>query len=222
MLKNKTTLVHFPKTGGTALGYFIEKNNIDIKHASLVRGDKKSIMLMSKHGRTKHGDWSNSDCITIIRHPTDHLISMIAFRHSGSELTIKFPGTAGGSKKPLTSIQLHDTVMNDRGVKEKLKYIENSLKNRLLQNKFKTHILLTDNLNSSGDLFEELGYDVVDKKFEKQHYSEHDVKDKIFSQADIQNFENMYPFYFKLYRYVNNQKNKYCINFDLHDFDLFL
>lgn len=222
MLKNKTTFVHFPKTGGTALGYFIEKNNIDIKHASLVKGDEEYKRISRKHGRAKHDGWSNSDCITIIRHPTDHLISFIAFGHSGSELTIKFPGTAGGSQKPLTSIQLHDKVMNAKSTKQRLKCIENSLKNRLLQNKFKTHILLTDNLNSSGDLFEELGYDVVDKKFEKQHYSEHDVKDNIFSQADIQNFENMYPFYFKLYRYVNNQKNKYCINFDLHDFDLFL
>ena len=111
--------------------------------------------------------------------------------------------------------------MNDEYFKQQIKRIENSLNKRLLQNKFKTHILLTDNLDSSGDLIEELGYEVVDKQFEKQNYTVHDVKDNIFSQAEIQNFEKIYPFYFKLYRYVNNQTNKYCVNFNLHDFENF-
>ena len=206
---NSLVLVHRPKTGGTALSYFLNKCTPKIINNS------RPSKLRSTSSRSKHAGFpEKKDAVTIFRHPVDRLLSNFCFTHSGTELTKK--GIAGGGRQHaiMNSTQLR-FMINDDFIQKRLrddKNYENILKKRLQQTKYKTHILLTEYISeTSTKMFRELGYKTPEY-VAKKHFSNHPNYTEVFSKEEINKYENEVPIYMGIYKTIENSKEKYLLN----------
>lgn len=201
------TFVHFKKTGGTSLGYYLDKCRPKIVHNSKA-GDDQNI-----RGRAKHDGFPQGDAFTLVRHPLKRAMSWIAFLHSGSELTRKIHNTAGGVHSPNLNAAWMRQRINTPTVAHISDQMEAKLRMRLFHNDIhRTHLVLTDRLSTATPLMlAELGFHAPSEA-PRLHTSKHLAMHRIFDREDIRRYEARYPITTALYYILRRSKGNYLID----------
>ncbi len=195
-LPTPLSLVHFQKTGGTALALWIEQHGLPIEHNSLPGKCKRKHMT---------NGFDNVDVVTIVRSPIAMAVSQCTFGHSGSEFS-HLTSVSGGHKNPLSEANLRKVVLQrihdeveGRKITPRTK-LNDFLCHRATLTHVQTHILCTDLLTEgAAQMCAALNLG-PHPPVQQQHVSNHAPVDTLFTSAEIEHYNSYFPELTKTWR----------------------
>ena len=152
--------------------------------------DKRDSIITNRY---KHDPFRPGDAITLVRHPAEICVSLIAWKHSGTELT-KSGIAGGGNRHPEESPVFYRGAGGWRQCEGYTAEMEAELTARLLQKYHKLHVLATDKLSTAAPrLFAELNLPCADTPVKRQHVSTHPSYHEVFFADELAQIEAEHP-----------------------------
>jgi hypothetical protein len=198
------SLVHFMKTGGTALGMWIDEHNIQIEHNSLPGSHSDPQQRRSNRKKHQRTGFDHVDVVTIVRNPLAMLVSRVAFIHSGTEFSHR-PHIQGGINKPMTVKQLRDAVLYFQKLDRpsplpdatgQVYALDAFLRHRASLGR-RTHILCTEHLTEGAKKMSTRLRLGSFAPLKQQHVSQHASVADLFSSSEIEKFNMQFPTLYK-------------------------